>query len=124
MTPDAQPNRSKPKLGESCNGCGYCCTLQPCSLAQEFLHCTTGPCLALETREGKTHCGLVRNPLGYIFKAAHPDSDTPVLEDAPDIEAGKQLSKDLATALGIGVGCDSADDEESAIWPKMLPQSR
>jgi hypothetical protein len=113
----AVPNPPKPKFGDACNGCGYCCTVQSCKLAEEFLRCVTGPCVALEVREGKTVCGLVRNPLGYLFKAAHPDDDTPVLDAAPDFEAGKQLSADLAAALGIGLGCDADDDEESAAWP-------
>lgn len=80
-----------------------------------------GPCTALEVRDGKSSCGLVRNPLGYLFKAAHPDDDSvSVLEDAPNLEAGRQLSSDLAAALGIGRGCDSDDDEESASWVNVL----
>lgn len=99
----------KPNFGEPCNGCGYCCTVEPCKLAQEFLHCTEGPCVALEARDGRTVCGLVRNPLGYIFKAAHPDADVPLLNAPPDCEASRQLSADLAQALGIGKGCDADD---------------
>ena len=49
----------KPAAGEPCNGCGYCCTEQLCQLAVEFLGCSTGPCLALEERGGRTLCGLV-----------------------------------------------------------------
>ncbi|NML61806.1 hypothetical protein HHL21_12085 [Massilia sp. RP-1-19] len=116
-----QTGLQKPKFGEPCNGCGYCCTMEPCKLAQEFLRCMTGPCVALETRDGRAICGLVRNPLGYLFKAAHPEADVPVLEDAPDIEASTQLSGDLAAALGIGKGCDTADDEESLAWPVSFP---
>ena len=112
-----QPVLRKPKFGDSCNGCGYCCTAEPCKLAQEYLQCTTGPCTALERRNGKLICGLVRNPLAYIFQAAHPDTTVPVLDDAPDLPAGKELSASFAAALGIGKGCDSDDDEESAVWP-------
>jgi hypothetical protein len=110
-------NLPKPKFGEACNGCGYCCTAQPCMLAQEFLHCTTGPCVALETQDGKTLCGLVRNPLAYLFQAAHPEADVATLDAAPEIEAGAQLSVRFAAALGIGQGCDADDDDESARWP-------
>lgn len=113
---DLQTQLSKPTFGESCNGCGYCCTMEPCKLAQEFLHCTTGPCVALESKGGRTVCGLVRNPLGYIFKAAHPDADVPVLETAPSSDAGNALSEEFAAALGIGKGCDADDDSESAAW--------
>lgn len=108
---------SKPIFGEPCNGCGYCCTMEPCQLAQDFLGCTTGPCVALEYQAERTICGLVRNPLGYIFKAAHPDENVPVLEAAPASEASNQLSADLAAALGVGRGCDSDDDQTSKIWP-------
>ena len=106
----------KPAAGEPCNGCGYCCTEQLCQLAVEFLGCSTGPCLALEERGGRTLCGLVRNPLGYLYKSAHPDSSESVLDDAPNIAAGHQLSVQLASALGLGKGCDAADDEVSAEW--------
>jgi hypothetical protein len=67
-------------------------------------------------REGRAICGLVRNPLGYLFKAARPDFDVPVLEDSPPTDAGRQLSAELAAALGIGKGCDADDDETSAQW--------
>lgn len=110
---------AKPRFGEPCNGCGYCCTVQPCQLAEEFLNCKQGPCIALELRDGKTSCGLVRNPLGYLYRAAHPTSDAALLADVPPGEASQQLSADLAAALGIGKGCDSDDDETSRLWPDL-----
>src|ERR1700693_525640 len=110
-------NLQKPKFGESCNGCGYCCNAQPCMLAQEFLKCTAGPCVALEIRDGRAICGLVRNPLGYLFKAAHPEAIVPVLDAPLDVEESRLLSVDIAAALGVGVGCDAVDDEESDAWP-------
>lgn len=106
----------KPKFGEPCNGCGYCCTVGPCHLAEEFLHCTTGPCVALEVDGDRFICGLVRNPLGYLFKMAHPDAVVPVLDAAPESEEGYQLSVKLASALGLGKGCDADDDCESMQW--------
>lgn len=110
---------AKPALGAPCNGCGYCCSREPCALAQEFLRCTSGPCVALERQGGKTLCGLVRNPLGYLFQAAHPGQAVAVLEDAPALAEGARLSRELAEALGIGRGCDSLDDDESAAWPAL-----
>lgn len=92
-------------------------------LAREFLHCVTGPCIALETSEHRAICGLVRNPLGYIFKAAHPDADVLVLEAAPNVEEGYQLSVKFAAALGVGQGCDAEDDEASAAWLMLIPAS-
>ncbi|WP_155633130.1 hypothetical protein [Burkholderia stagnalis] len=109
-------NHAKPKFGESCNGCGYCCTVGPCMLAQEFLHCMTGPCVALEVQDGRTVCGLVRNPLGYLFQAAHPAESVSVLEAPPSIDLGHRLSVEFAAALGLGEGCDADDDDESAAW--------
>lgn len=109
----------KPQAGTPCNGCGYCCTVQPCQLAEDFLNCHTGPCVALEKRDGRAVCGLVRNPLSYIFKAAHPDQDVAVLDDAPDLEASRQMSADIAAALGVGRGCDSDDDADAFAWPNL-----
>lgn len=107
----------KPQLGEPCNGCGYCCTVQPCQLAQEFLSCSQGPCIALERSGERATCGLVRNPLGYLYAAAHPrEGLEPSKEEAPNLEASRALSSRIASALGIGRGCDSDDDEASHEW--------
>lgn len=111
-------NLEKPKYGAACNGCGYCCTVGPCQIAQDFLHCSVGPCVALEIAEGRVICGMVRNPLGYLFKATHPDSSESVLNAPPDIEASRQLSGEIASALGINKGCD-ADDVASAFWQNI-----
>lgn len=82
-----------------------------------------GPCLALEVSDGQTRCGLVRNPLGYLFKAAHPDADVPLLAEPPDLQEGHQLSVRFANALGLGMGCDADDDETSAAWSTRAPQA-
>ena len=103
----AWPMKAKPAFGSPCNHCGYCCTEQPCDLAVELLKCDLGPCVALEWVDGKSACGLVRNPLGYIFKAANPDSD---VNPADPAEPGAEwLSAEFASALGVGKGCDSDD---------------
>lgn len=120
MEMKTQTALQKPKFGEPCNSCGYCCTMQPCQLANEFLHCMTGPCIALETENGNATCGFVRNPLGYLFKAAHPHEHVSVLEAPFAAEASNKLSSQIAAALGIGLGCDAVDDEESAAWPVSL----
>lgn len=109
MSPQALPD--KPKFGDPCNGCGYCCTVQPCQLAEEFLRCSTGPCVALEVRDDRTLCGLARNPLGYLFKAAHPSANVPLLDEPPAIEVAVDLSRQISSTLGIGLGCDAADDK-------------
>ena len=110
------PRLPKPEFNQPCNGCGYCCTVQPCQLAQEFLRCDTGPCVALEARDGRTFCGLVRNPLGYLYWAANPKTSSPTLAEALDHPEGHALSAELSQALGVGRGCDSDDSDESRDW--------
>lgn len=107
----------KPMFGSPCNSCGYCCSTEPCGLASEFLDCDSGPCVALETSDGKSGCGLVRNPLGYLFLKVHPGTDRAILKDASLIERGADLSAQIVAALGVGRGCDSVDDDDSAFWP-------
>ncbi len=111
----------KPKFGQPCNGCGYCCTVQPCQLAREMLNSHRGPCVALEAQDGRHVCGLVRNPLAYLFKAANPTADVPLLDPPPPGEIAGRLSADIASALGLGQGCDSDDDLPSlAAWNASL----
>jgi len=88
----------KPRKGDACNGCGMCCSVQPCALAAEFLHCTTGPCVALEYEDGRTFCGFVRRPVHYLMA-----------KDAPPSITGT-LQAHLAGILGLGHGCDSDDE--------------
>ncbi|MFL1449142.1 hypothetical protein ACI77O_12175 [Pseudomonas tritici] len=108
----------KPQHGQPCNSCGYCCTVEPCMLANEYLDCNAGPCVALEVSDGKSSCGFVRNPLGYLWVKTHPSSDRAMLDDPAMIKQGAELSAQLASALGVGRGCDSSDDAQSASWPK------
>jgi hypothetical protein len=89
----------KPKFGDKCNGCGVCCIIEPCLLANEALDCYEGPCAALEQQEdGSYACGLVKRPAWYMFN-----------EDVPS-EQTKDISEFFATALGIGKGCDASDE--------------
>lgn len=87
-------------------------------LANEYLDSQEGPCVALESSEGKSSCGLVRNPLGYLYLKTHPGTDQIVLFDQKLIELGTELSGQIAKALGVGRGCDSIDDGKSASWPR------
>ena len=98
---------SKPKIGAPCNGCGMCCTVQPCALAVVFLDCTEGPCIALELDGEKMVCGLVKRPAWYMFG-----------EDRSVSETGR-LSVLYAQALGIGRGCD-ADDVAREVWHPVI----
>ena len=97
----------KPKFGEPCNGCGYCCTEEPCGLAKEFLLCTKGPCVALEYENGQARCGMVRDPLGYLWRAVHPGATESTESTGAVAAVNKTLGTQIATALGIGRGCDA-----------------
>lgn len=90
-------------------------------LASTYLNCTSGPCIALEHNDGRSNCGLVRNPLGYLYQAANPDTSVSVLDPPPDLEAGHQLSVQIAAALGVGQGCDSDDTDDALLWPSYIP---
>lgn len=72
--------------------------------------------MALEWEGNQAACGLVRNPLGYLWMAAHPEAGCEVLAEAPSSEEGWRLSSQIASALGLGVGCDAQDDAESLGW--------
>ena len=87
----------KPRKGDTCNGCGMCCTVEPCALARKFLSCTRGPCMALEYEAGRTFCGLVRRPVHYLLNQ----------EAQPSVTGALQAH--LANMLGLGIGCDSDD---------------
>jgi hypothetical protein len=78
---------AKPKFGERCNGCGYCCEREQCLISIELFGKREGPCVALEREDGRTYCGVVR----------HAPSD---------------LQPQIAYWLGLGVGCDASDDSE------------
>lgn len=71
-------------------------------------------------------CGLVRNPLGYLFKATNSSAKVQVLDDAPNIQEGHKLSSQIAAALGLGKGCDADDGLDSAAWnsTRVVAQSR
>ncbi len=63
-----------------------------------LLRVQTGPCPALEVEDGRTYCGILRNP------ATHLGVDP---GHAPELA---KLSVHTAYLLGIGQGCDSDDD--------------
>ena len=75
-------------------------------------------CPALERSEatGGTACGMIVRPLHYLLadglQRLGGHADDPSLQPAQ-----VELSKSIAQALGAGRGCDSDDDEHSALWP-------
>ena len=70
----------KPKRGEPCNGCGFCCAIELCQVA-EMAGLTETPCKFMMFLDGRFWCGLVV---------------------AEEIAGMKPL---IAEALGIDKGC-------------------
>lgn len=61
------PLLSKPLYGSPCNGCGLCCQLSLCEVAEAALppH-IQAPCPFLEYELGRTWCGLARDPAKHL----------------------------------------------------------
>ena len=83
----------KPAMGAPCNGCGWCCSEEPCGVARKFIpdHPPEGPCLALEWDAGRFACGMIRRPSHYMR--------------LPNDWADEVLGGMIAGALGAGRGC-------------------
>lgn len=91
---------AKPRRGQPCNGCGWCCAMEPCELAREFISGpVTAPCPALERQDGRFVCGMIRRPSHYM--------------DLPNDWADQHLGGMFAEALGAGRGCDADDPDDN-----------
>ncbi|MEE7492218.1 hypothetical protein [Methylobacterium oryzae] len=90
---------AKPREGQPCTGCGYCCAESACGLAREYVAGVgakhDGPCPALEFEDGRFWCGLVRHAGRYM--------------DFPEDWADTMLGGLFAQVLGAGQGCDASD---------------
>lgn len=89
----------KPAFHTACNQCGLCCVAEPCAIARIMIPGvrTTGPCPALEWKDGKSWCGMVTRPHFYSSLArASGETET---------EVSNAIQEDLG---GLGSGCDSA----------------
>jgi hypothetical protein len=74
----------KPRWGEPCNGCGFCCAAEVCAIGLAIFG-KQQPAPALEFDGGRFWCGAVR--------MAERDGCGPLYR----------------MVLGIGMGCDSKD---------------
>ena len=98
LKPNWLPYLTKPLFGEKCNGCGLCCQTALCPGAQQiFGGEKVRKCPALEYADGRTYCGIIRNPTKYL----------PHMKP----ENAAELSTLFGIALGIGKGC-SMDDPD------------
>lgn len=107
----------KPRIGEPCNGCGICCRARVCyngayiqRLVKELGETVPGPCPAMmEMPDGTVRCEIIVNPRKYFPKSKYP---VPV------------LSRNMANAVGSGIGCDELgeypDPEEEEKLDIML----
>lgn len=89
----------KPKRGQPCNGCGFCCSVEICGLGEMAYPGAVAPCPGLKISPGgtRTYCELVAIEAADQFKrpSKRPTSSKPW----------------MATALGIGRGCCSDDEQ-------------
>lgn len=92
---------AKPQLGAACNGCGLCCALEPCPVAQVFLWQFRGACRALTWRQEARRyvCGM----------AAQPEEHLRWLPRAWHAWAGRFF----ASRIAAGSGCDCAAEVDA-----------
>lgn len=83
---------SKPREGERCNGCGYCCAAEVCEIGiGVFGKEQEAPCPAMRFVDGRFLCGV-----------------------ANEFPTTSLIGIYLKLRLGFGVGCDSADPSTRA----------
>ncbi len=89
----------KPAYGSPCNGCGWCCQQEVCSIGRMVFGgaidaVVEGPCPALTEKDGRFLCGVV------------------IAEQEMLDEAGSKEIPRVPGMLGIGWGCDSRTEDE------------
>ncbi|MGD1524189.1 hypothetical protein [Vibrio owensii] len=79
----------KPKMGQPCNHCGYCCLTEVCSVGQELTGKSFGPCTLLVTEGDEHRCKLIVEE--------QKQGDSTLLKDT----------------IGAGVGCCAETQQET-----------
>lgn len=90
------PVLNKPTFGDPCNGCGYCCAMELCDVAEEYFPGASVPCPALEYHDGVFRCGLVVRPSHHLGMRFNGD---------------KILSPLFLRAIAAGQGCGCPDSQ-------------
>ncbi len=70
----------KPERGQPCNGCGFCCAVELCAIAEMAGEVST-PCTFMRFVDDRFRCGLV------------------------EAERSAGMEPIIKTVLGIGTGC-------------------
>ena len=79
----------KPKFRERCNGCGLCCAVSLCDMAEKTFVGAQAPCPALEWENGRAWCGMVRHPSKHLALKFNGDEIlAPLWEKAIGSEQG------------------------------------
>lgn len=105
----------KPKIGEPCNGCGLCCSVQVCrngafvlGLVDELGDTVAGPCPAIVHKtDGRMTCGVVENPNKYLKHRPYP---------------AKVLSNNFARLIGAGNGCDELYEDDTKEQEELMEE--
>ena len=99
---------TKPRFGQPCNQCGWCCLEQVCILGAQLGN--DQQCKALLPGTGNTYqCGLILDPYRFM-----PEPALVVWKAMDTIKAGaglQALKTCNTTMLAAGKGCDSDDPD-------------
>ena len=52
----------KPKFGDDCNHCGWCCMTEVCVVGKSITKQVYGPCNLLIERDSKYYCSIATTP--------------------------------------------------------------
>jgi len=83
--------KNKPRFGERCNHCGYCCLVEVCAVGKEWTGRTIGPCKLL---------------VGEDPKQSNYDPDKHYCTLAIELEEMKKV-------IGAGSGCCAETQNEA-----------
>lgn len=97
----------KPKFGDKCNQCGWCCLTVPCSAARHLTGQEFGACEALGFDGTKTFCGLVRAPEKFIRDIRQAEALVRFVALSNGQPTNLPLGDMIAQSIDISGGCDA-----------------
>ena len=106
----------KPAPGESCNGCGVCCLLEPCPLGMALSRRRQGACVAVrwqaETRQYR--CGALMVPESVLQNLLSARLQRLAFWLAPGLA---WLAKRW---IAVGQGCDSTLESHAPLAESVI----